>query len=182
VSDYRTSDPIEREILDYMKEHPRVTSKDIAQNCSVGEVARLRAFRNLRRAGVVKEAGRDGKAWLWSVFELGDIQVRAAQKRSGKDGAIWAAMRTLNVFCPEDIMTALAGGGLDITRSDIQSYCTTLVQSKYLSVLARAKPGTSSARYRLVKNTGPLPPVRKRMTVLVDPNEDRIVFAAGERI
>lgn len=182
MKDYQPKNEVERDILGFMKKHPEVTTRDIVENCAAGVVARQRAMSNLRRAGVVRFVRRENRIHFWSVFDLEDTQTRAAQKRSGKFGAMWVAMRTLSVFSPEDIMIVFAGSDLKVTISDIQSYCSALVQAKYLAVITRARPGVKPARYRLIKNSGPLPPLRKRVTVLFDPNEDRIVFANGERI
>ena len=184
MSDYQTNDPVERAILDFMADHPTVTTREIAAHCAAGEVARTRAFRNLRRAGVVKYAGRRNKEWLWTVLDADDRQELVAARRRGPEAAMWTAMRTLNVFSPADIAMALSSTGVAVSDRDIQSYCSALAQARYLAVLHRARSGgrkgQRSARYRLAKNTGPLPPLRKRKTVLVDQNEDRIVFAGGD--
>ena len=180
MTEYHPANETEKEILDFMSGHPRVTSKQIAAHVAAGKVRRQRCFSQLRTKGVIQYVGRKGREPLWSILTSEDIQKRATLKRASPEGAMWSAMRTLNVFGPQDLETTLQGAGPQISLRDIQSYCSTLVKSKYLAVLVRAKPDSHSARYRLVKNTGPLPPTSKRVTVLVDPNEDRIVFAQGE--
>lgn len=176
------TDPQELQIWRFLNKHPRFTYADVAAACQVSSWKLTNYLRKLRRQKIVKPCGREGATHFYTIFDGKDVQAFAAKKRGVKEGAIWQAIRMLGVFTSDELRTALISIPEQITAEQIQAYCTTLAQAKYLIVLERAKPGKRPARYRLVKNTGPLPPVKRKLTVVVDGNEDRIVHAQGERI
>ncbi len=180
-AEHSPRDEHEREIWTYLKAHPEVSRGDILAACGVSEHRVDKYLRHLKRMGMLTWVRRDGRTTFWTAFDTTDIQARAAEKRGCKEASIWKAMRIFRAFTVEDLLAALMGDA-SITRDDIRAYAQMLARSKYLSVLQRGRGGNSPVRWRLVKDTGPLPPVRRRMTVVIDANEDRIVYARGERI
>lgn len=172
---------LKQEIWDYLKAHPRVTRKDIAKACSASDWAREQYLRELRTLGILKRAGHDRGKPLWTIFDTADTVAYSAGRRGSTEAAIWQAMRALNVFTHHDLSAALASIET-VTNADIRAFCAMLQRARYLAIVAPGRGETSSPRYKLTKNTGPLPPVQKRMTVVVDANEDRIVYARGERL
>lgn len=175
------ADAHEREIWAFLEKHPRVKSADIAAACAASEWKRQNYLRKLRRDGILKVCGHDKGAPVWTIFDIAGVAEFAASRRGSKEAAIWQAIRVLRTFTPADIAAALMSA-VDVTDREIQSYCSLLVRVKYLAVLSKAQAGGRPARYKLVRDTGPLPPVKKRIVVVVDGNEDRVVFAEGERL
>lgn len=180
-ADHSPRDEHETEIWTYLKSHPRVTRSDILAACGVSEHRTDRFLRRLKRAGILRFDGREGSHSFLTVFRTGDVLARAAEKRQTPEAAIWQAMRTLTVFTVDDLSVALALRA-DITRDAIRKYALMLARSKYLATVQRGSRTGSAERWRLIRDTGPLPPKRKRMAVVIDANEDRIVYARGERI
>jgi len=103
---------------------------------------------------------------------------RSPQELS-KEGRIWCAIRSARKFTPLDLRFSLSQGAEAISLEDIQRYCSMLARAGYLSVLRKARPDKYIARYQLTNNSGPMPPVEKRVTVVIDTNKERIVYAPG---
>ncbi len=182
MSDHTPTDPQEADIWRYLQKHPKFTNADVAQACAASEWKRTNFLRRLRREGTLKPCGRDGSTQYFTVFESQDVQAFAAKKRGVKEGAMWQAIRVLKNFTPDDLCVALLASPIPVSAADIQSYCTMLTRARYLTVLKRAQPGIRPASYRLINDTGPLPPVKRQLMVVVDGNEDRVIYAQGERI
>lgn len=180
-ADHSPRDEHEAEIWTYLNSHPRVTRSDILAACGVTEHRTDRFLRRLKRAGILRPDGREGSHSYLTVLGTEEVLARSAERRGTPEGAIWQAMRTLSVFTTDDLSVALAGRP-GITRDVIRSYALMLARIKYLTTLQRCRGTGMAERWRLVRDTGPLPPRRRRMMVVIDANEDRIVYARGERI
>jgi hypothetical protein len=172
----------EREILAFLNKHPKITYADVAVNCSASEWKRTNFLRKLRRDGLLKPCGRDGQTQYFTVFSTAQTSEFAANKRGVKEGAMWQAMRILKTFTVADLKMSLAAGGPELSEKQIQTYCSLLVTVKYLKVLKSAKIDKAFTRYQLIKDTGPLPLVRRQIMVVKDSNMDKIIYAQGERL
>jgi hypothetical protein len=182
VSEHTPVDRQEEDIWRFLKKHPKFTNADVADACAASEWKRTNYLRSLRRKGILKPCGREGSTQYFTIFESQDVQIFAAKKRGVKEGAMWQAIRVLKVFTPDDLRVALPSEPIPVTPTEIQNYCSLLTRAKYLTVMQRARPGTRPARYRLINDTGPLPPIKRQLMVVVDGNEDRVIYAQGERI
>lgn len=182
MSDHTPTDPHELEIWTYLKAHPRITYAEVAANSSLSKAKRSNYLSKLRRLGLLKPCGREGTTQFFSMFSSRDVLERSTQKLATPEAEIWQVMRILGTFSPPDLSAALMASTIQISDRFIQEYCSVLMRANYLRVLAEARLGTSPARYRLVKNTGPLPPERRRIHVLIDPNKDEIVYSKGVRV
>lgn len=83
---------------------------------------------------------------------------------------IWKVIRGINAgFTVEDVMVLT-----EQNRSTVSSYLRALLQSGYIRKTGtrRQARGRSQDVYRLIKNTGPKPPVQR--TCLYDPNLDNL--------
>lgn len=94
-------------------------------------------------------------------------------------GNMWTAMRGLRSFSPRDIAAHATSELTVVTLEMAQSYCQMLVRASYLRVMDKAIPGRRDAVYRLIRNTGPRPPVERRVRVVIDENQQKIVHIAG---
>lgn len=92
---------------------------------------------------------------------------------------MWTAMRGLRSFSPRDIAAHASSAQTAVTLEMAQSYCQLLVRASYLRVMDKAIPGRRDAVYRLIQNTGPRPPVERRVRVVIDENQQKIVHIAG---
>ncbi|NRB20345.1 MAG: hypothetical protein HRU33_23105 [Rhodobacteraceae bacterium] len=57
-----------------------------------------------------------------------------------------------------------------------------LYDGSHLKDTRRGRTATQSLRYHLVRDTGPLPPTVKRVPVVTDANEGRVVYVQGEEV
>lgn len=171
----------ERVIWDYLNAHPHVTYADVfAVNPASQNRARV-YLAHLRRTGILRRSKREGSKQFYTILDTEGVLNHARDQRTGDEAAIWQAMRALGAFSVEDISAALASVG-PIPRHTIQAYCLTMVRIRYASVTHRDKRTKKAQRFRLNRDTGPLAPIEKRMRVVIDRNEDRIVYAGGERL
>ena len=65
-----------------------------------------------------------------------------------------------------------------VTRDEAQDYCRFLASAGYLKVIRKATP-TLTPRYKLIKNTGPLPPRERRVRAVYDDNLEQFTYVAG---
>ncbi|MEL6586790.1 MAG: hypothetical protein AAFQ50_09025 [Pseudomonadota bacterium] len=86
---------------------------------------------------------------------------------------LWNGARQLKVGWSGGELRAHSPIADQITDDQVRNFINLLMRSGYLKVLskARSRSGRSTpARYRLIRDTGPLPPQEKRMRVTYDPN------------
>lgn len=181
IHDHSPATEHEREIWDYLNRHPQVLRSDILRDCSPSEHKCDQYLRKLRKLGILTLIRREGSKAYYTIFGTNQLLEYAAGKRQSKEAAIWQAMRMLGVFTTEDLCAALAAFE-DIKKADVRAYALMLGRAKYLTVMMRDPQNHIAVRWRLTKDSGPLPPVQKRITAIVDNNEDRIVYARGERL
>lgn len=129
--------------------------------------------RRWRNTGLIVAVGREDGA---EVLEIAPpIPAIQPAKGASTEDALWDAMRALGGFSPIDLVVALSVAQPDIGIRDARKYCQALTRAKYLKCTVKAS-GSNEARYRLMNDTGPRAPHLRRMTVLVDPNEQAVVW------
>lgn len=110
--------------------------------------------------------------------------------RVRKDGApvtqgagtenMWRSMYMLGEFTHEDIASHATTQSVQVTKETAKSYVSMLLKCGYLKVLRKAEPVKGRlAKYRLVRNTGPLPPKVQRVKRIYDPNTHEVFEPEG---
>ncbi|NRB18341.1 MAG: hypothetical protein HRU33_12420 [Rhodobacteraceae bacterium] len=145
----------------------------------VSKIAALRFFKTLNEAGLIRSVGKAGTTPQYSILSDAELDQKEKTQRLSKEGRIWCAIRIARRFSPLDLQLSLGQGSDAISLQDIQRYCSMLARAGYLSVLRKARPDKYYAHYQLTNNSGPKPPLEKRVTVVIDTNEERIVYAPG---
>lgn len=169
----------QRKIWDFIRTRRRFTRADVKAACAVTDWQLDNYIQLLKLEGVINQIGREDHCKVWTVHDVTAATELAARQRDTSEGAMWRAMRQLVVFSPADIEAALAGTPNAISERDARTYCGVLVKANYLRVEVKARPGERQARYRLVRNTGPQPPVQRRIAVVVDGNTEQPVWMQG---
>ncbi|MEP4039060.1 transposase domain-containing protein [Pseudophaeobacter sp.] len=138
----------------------------------------------LRKHGIIREWSRSQGKIFYTAKQPEALRDQAKAERASDEGAIWTAIRHQKKFRPVDLFAALSPARPDITQGDILSYCRVLRTAGYLRASARTRSRKMSPDTSLIltRNTGPLPPQQKRMTVVIDSNEDKIIYASGGRL
>ncbi|UWQ76802.1 hypothetical protein [Leisingera sp. M658] len=173
--------PEEQHIWDYISGRPYFSRSDVEMACA-SEIIRRRFLRRLQDAGIMRAWGSSQGRTLFTVKTAEEAREIAKDKRGSLEGIIWTAIRHQKRFKPLDLFAALAPARPEITLQLIVGYCRMLRLSGYIRVSARTRNLNADTPLFLIKNTGPLPPQKKRMTVIVDANDDRIIYAPGGRL
>ncbi|AHD03089.1 hypothetical protein [Leisingera methylohalidivorans] len=171
----------EQQIWKYISERPYFTTADVETICA-SETIRTRFLSRLKQTGVMRVWGRSKGKVFFSVKSPEEAREDAKDKRSTKEGAVWTAIRHQKRFRPVDIFAALAPARPDIPQRFIVEYCRILRRAGYLRTAARTRNLMADTSLFLMKNTGPLPPQKRSMTVIIDTNDDKIVYAPGGRL
>lgn len=89
--------------------------------------------------------------------------------------AMWIAMRRSGAFTAIDIGALVNTEEQPISTDLVRAYIQTLLAAGYLRVTRKGVHGKVPAAYRLIKDTGPLAPTTRRVTVTVDANLNTVV-------
>jgi len=92
---------------------------------------------------------------------------------------MWQAMRHFVTFAPKDIFAIANTSTVTLSRDTVAKYCWFLETAGYLVIREPAGKRHTEPVYRLVRDTGPLPPERQWRLAAFDPNLEQITFADG---
>lgn len=99
---------------------------------------------------------------------------------------LWRTSRRLGAFSPLDLAVHSTTPQVDVTEEDAARFCQMLLRGAYVRVLRKAaftrKGGKVVKRppiYRLVRDTGPIPPVERRVAAVYDANLKQYTHIAG---
>ena len=92
---------------------------------------------------------------------------------------IWAAMRGLKTFTAVDLAAHATTETVGVSPEGARAYASALMEAGYLRVERKAVPGKHDAIYRLIKNTGPMPPMLRRVEAVVDLNTGATIVIGG---
>lgn len=107
-------------------------------------------------------------------FELVIKRTRSAEEN------MWTAMRRLRSFTPTDLAAHATTDAVTVEIARAQDYCRVLLGAGFLRVARKAQPSTGrEAIYSLARETGPRPPVERRVRAVVDPNTDEVHLIGG---
>jgi len=180
VQTWTPEKPEDQKLWDFVRSQIRFT-RDYVLAQKIAPDNKVTLFlRALESAGLLLSAGyEDGKPHFTALTSV-EVMHRAKDKRLTKEGRIWTAMRAASKFTIEDLLITFAGLEGEFSEKSIRSYCKTLQKAGYLKDTRRGRVAAQSLRYHLVRDTGPLPPTVKRVPVVTDPNEGRVVYVQGE--
>ena len=92
---------------------------------------------------------------------------------------MWAAMRRLPSFTAGELAAIASTEAVVIGEALAGPYCRALARAGYLRAVRKAVPGVRPASYRLVRNTGPMAPVERRVSGIHDANTQEFILAKG---
>ena len=160
----------------------RFTREQMMALENVSRIAAKRFFARLKETGHLHMVAKIGSVPLYSTRDPGEIRDQAKDKRLSPQGRIWTAMRIARNFTPQDLQAGLGQSDDPVSLKQVQRFCSLLTEAGYLRATQKARNGKHPAKYQLVRNTGPLPPTSKKLPVIVDENEERVVFVKGENL
>lgn len=89
---------------------------------------------------------------------------------------MWRSMRMLNHFNYRELALTASTDGVKVTEADAKDYLKDLYRAGYLRAVKPGDKTTGCAIYRLIKNTGPKPPVVRKISHVYDPNLKQVVW------
>lgn len=93
---------------------------------------------------------------------------------------MWRTMRMLGQFSPRDLAAHATTDIVNVSDTTAKSYCSLLLQAGFLKVVSKAQPPKKQAVYRLIRNTGPNPPMIQRTKQVFDPNTQKAYPVGGQ--
>ncbi|MCC5965520.1 MAG: hypothetical protein JJU24_05225 [Natronohydrobacter sp.] len=93
---------------------------------------------------------------------------------------MWRSMHIKGSFSALDLAVHATTDTVNVSEATAQSYCSMLARTGYLRVVEKADPGRGrKAVYKLVRYTGPRPPMIQRIKQVFDQNTQE-VYRPGE--
>jgi hypothetical protein len=133
------------------------------------------------KAGVVRLVGTVERQR--NLYEVADVTaqeiVPAPKPEWSPERNMWNVMRQMPTFTPRDLIVQGATEATSVTEKDARDFCRMLSRIGYIKAVRKAVPGVRDPIYKLVRNTGPLPPRARRVAAVVDDNLGAFVHLPG---
>jgi hypothetical protein len=141
--------------------------------------------RRLAKAGYVEAVGEapgsGTPAVLYTLAKGGQEPPRVREDGTESPPTrrenMWRAMRMIKAFTLTDLVAAASTEEVMISAEDAKDYIRNLTRAKYL----RRLPGNLVACWRIINDTGPLPPQVQRIRQVWDPNLRQVMWSAAEK-
>lgn len=151
----------------------------LAADAHVGVKMAAALIARWRAAGAVEGIGIGplGRK-MFSITRAVDETPSRVHRKSAlvlPEQAMWIAMRRSGAFTAIDIGALVNTEEQPISVEMVRAYIQTLLAAGYLRVTRKGVHGKVPAAYRLIKDTGPLAPTTRRVTVTVDANLNAVV-------
>jgi hypothetical protein len=157
------------------------TADTLAEATGASVWAVLRNLTAWRSRGTAEKVTDDrDEAAAWRLVTLPG-KAKAAGSGQAAEALMWGAVRGLVTFTARDVAVHIPEDRVRVTEDEVRRYVGVLLKAGYLRVIRKAVPGKRLATYRLIKNTGPLPPVERRTVIVQDPNLKATVYVAPVR-
>ncbi len=157
----------------------------LADRCKQPDRAIDRFLRALRNGGYLTQADAPDGSTTWRLErDVGQeapqltVSGQPAEQRYGAE-QMWRVMRAnkKDGFAAADLG---AHATEPLSPTEVRNYINILLSCGYLKVIQKSAPRSGRvARYRLIKDTGPIPPRLQNVRQLYDPNTDQAVLPGG---
>lgn len=143
--------------------------------CSRGQVQEY--LLGLTAAGILEKSEEDRTNFYFLVKDSGIEAPRVRRDGSlvtmgrGRE-QLWQTMRLLKEFTVFDLKIQASTEEHPIAESEAKSYCGMLLKADYLAKIA-------GKRFRMIRYTGPKPPMIQRIKSVYDPNTREVVYTEG---
>lgn len=182
TANYTPENEHEQVMWDFIVSKRSVTHADIKGAIDVTDYRRTNFVAKLKRLKVLQKCGKVGIHDSFTVHGTEALRKNHTEKRQSPQGGMWASMRVLGNFTPIEVHRAINQRHPDVAEKTVTMYCQKLLKADYLRVVQTAKIGVRPARYKLIKDTGPLPPQVKHKQVIIDGNDGTVVHVEGAQL
>ncbi|TMV09849.1 hypothetical protein FGK63_01910 [Ruegeria sediminis] len=128
------------------------------------------------RRGNKKQFKITGKSGMPPATDRDGNRIR---EEGSPEGNMWRAIRMLRTFSPRDVAMHANTETVPVAEAEAVEYCRVLAKGGYLRIEVKAIAGRRPATYRLMRNTGPLPPRVTRIRAIRDDNLGQVTYAQG---
>lgn len=156
----------------------RFTYAQLSAEAGVSMWTVQRIVRGWQDRSMVSAEGLLGKHRLFAVSATAPVQLPAEPVGNPRQN-MWRAMQMMQAFSPADVAVHSTTDTVKVSIEDATAWCQTLARAGYLRVVRKAQPPIKAAVYRLIANTGPRPPMVRRISVVIDGNTGRVMHMAG---
>lgn len=157
----------------------------VALKVQAGQLKRV--LEALSADGLIEEDGLGARREkLYRLTPAGREYIAAevakiAVATSDPQEAMWRTARNFREFTALDLSAWSSTEEVPISVELARRFCGILMRGGYVRVVRKAKPGVNEAIYMLTRNTGPRPPVEKRVAVIFDGNHGEAVHVPEVR-
>lgn len=173
----------------------RFTVRDLEVDARIGHKTVTNYVGGLVAAGYLRCVAQRTRGALGhytqAVYELArDVGVEAPRVRKNGEPVLqgaardqmWRTMRMLREFTSMDLAITASTEAVTVKPLDSRDYVKHLYRAGYLTLMQPAKPGhrgSTQARYKLRRNTGPRAPMVQATKQVYDPNLRQVVWRQG---
>jgi hypothetical protein len=146
------------------------------------EFVRL-AIKDWVRWGYAQPNGKRGNRDLYKVTKkpgtppVSDEKGRVLSSATPTE-SMWFVIRKAGVFSFRDVAMQANTEATPVTEDQARDFCRMLVGAGYLRIERKADNKGRLALYRLIHNTGPIPPREKRIRAVWDENKGEFTHVA----
>jgi len=161
MDDYRAA------ALDAARKLGTFTTAKLAEAVKVSQPTAARLIETWRAAGFAEARPGEGRPQEWKLTDRSRLLSRSTPELN-----LWRTLIKLGTASPRDLAAHASTEQAPVSETKAAEFCRMLLDAGFVRVMQKAAPTRDRpAIYRLVRQTGPLPPERRRVTVIVDPNE-----------
>lgn len=159
-------------------QHQQFGYAEISSDLGISVEQATRIVRGWVKAGAIQPvAENSSNRNLWVVTP--DFVWPAAVHRTPEEN-MWTVMRRFRSFSPSVVVAHSNTDLVEVKQAEAEAYCQALLAASYLTVERRAAPAMKrEAIYRLTDETGPRPPVLRRVRAVVDQNTGEVRVLGG---
>lgn len=157
----RPKNDIERIVWATIKDVEFFSYADVIATTTVPEKSLRVLLSQLHKKGHTRIHHSKGNQVFFTTQSIEGVLAGGTLARKIPEGATWTAIRLIGEFVIADLVAGIAPSRPDVTSDFITAYCEMLRRAGFVMIVRKASPGSGrSAVFRLIKNTGPLPPSR----------------------
>lgn len=121
--------------------------------------------------GWIELAEKDGHRKYYRRSGTASMPVELAVKCQSAEDTMWIVMNRYNTFTIKDLVAVGSVGEVTVYPQTARGYVKDLLQAGYLRTVQTGAPGRRDAVYRLMKRTGEIAPVKRKVSGVFDAND-----------
>ena len=182
MADHLTKIARREQLWTLAKIHQEFTAHDLSAAARRSLEYVREAFKEWVKCGFLEQSGKRGSRVVYRVTSKAGNPSDAEEEsvQSGPFEKMWFAIRHAGgPFTYRDIAMMANSEATPVTEQEAQTFCQMLANSGYLRADVKADGRGRLAIYRLIQNTGPIPPRERRVRGVWDENKQAFTHIQG---